>query len=259
MGWARASVAVIGLLVVAVGPLACRDVLGIEERSSDGLGGGAPELPGGACNLGLFSTIPDVQCRSCLTTGLTSCCAAIDACAANPACVGCLRPDAACPSPPPAAFEELVACVRGSCEDECYPTYDGQAPDVLDVAYDLGIPNNGCLQDVEVGCDPMVQSPTCSWQAGAACDISPRKPGPADGGGFACYLSNRRHIGESCGLVEGMCHFGLTCANYRCARFCCDDAGCGDGNTCDPSWIQFKLPGFPAESLGICVKGRPDE
>jgi hypothetical protein len=236
----------------------CRDVLGIDDRRSDdaeGGGGGTTTgaTTGGSCNLGIFSTVPTPPCRSCLSTGGASCCAAIDACAADEACASCLRADGACPSPPPSAYEELVSCVRGSCASDCYPT-PGVRPDIVSTAYDLAPPVDDCVELSEtVTCNPLVQSPTCNWQAGAACDVSPRDTFPS-GTGFACYLSNRRHIGEACGLVEGTCHFGLTCADYRCARFCCRDGDCGAGARCDPAWLEWKFGTGPgSQDIGICV------
>lgn len=252
--------AAVALLTVATG-LGCRDVLGIDDRSEGGSGGsGTTSSTGTAgddpsvnrCNLAIFSTSPTPSCATCLGSGVTSCCTEIDACAADPACRSCLSADGTCPAPPP-TLDALSACVRGSCSDVCYPT-PPVAPAVRTAPGDLASGDDSCVpQSAAVTCSPMVPSATCGWESGTTCDVYPRNTLPG-ASGFACYLSARRHVGESCGLVEGMCHFGLTCANYRCARMCCTDVDCGAGGECDPAWFDYKF-GRPTGSsdLGICV------
>jgi hypothetical protein len=72
-------------------------------------------------------------------------------------------------------------------------------------------------------CDPLQSD--CA--TGEACDI--------DGATlqFACFPPpNTVTEGGSCDSTAGpFCMNGLTCVNYLCAHFCCDDGDCG-GTTC---------------------------
>jgi hypothetical protein len=230
----------------------CRQVLGIDDRQVAEGSGGAGGAAEGACNTRVFATLPVPACDDCLER---SCCAELDACAADPSCAGCLAPDGYC-KPPPKTFDDLVACVHGSCQGECYPA-PPVTVDILQAAGDLGAASGDCIEPgPNVTCNPMRQSSTCNWEAGGACDVVPRNPFGNNSTGFACYLSHRRHINETCGLVEGMCHFGLTCVRNdagedRCARICCHDQDCQAG-VCNTEWFDWKFGQTP-NAVGVCV------
>lgn len=206
--------------------------------------------------------MPVPACASCLDQ---NCCEAIDACSADPACLSCLAPDGYCASTD--AYTALSACVHQRCGDECYPVAVDEVPTgVTGFLGDLTPGPGDCVPpSAAIRCNPTIPSQTCNWEAGTACDFTPRKNEPA-AKGFDCYLSHRKHINEQCGLVEGLCHFGLTCVNahsaspnepdgYRCLRFCCHDTDCGPG-ICDTTFVDQKYGGEqpPGQSLGICVK-----
>lgn len=251
------------LVATALLALSCRQLVGIDDRdvgrteSSGGRGGepgsGGQGTGGVGCPpaiFAMFSMTPFPACTNCLTT---HCCAELDACADDEQCPACLTGASYCELSEP--YNALSACVQSQCLEVCYPE-PAIKPDLNtgDLG-DLGAASGFCapLGDA-VTCNPMVQSQACNWAASAACDIAPRINLGAVG--YGCFLSARKHIGERCGLIEGMCHFGLTCVNYQCGRFCCLDQDCQNGR-CDRAWIDYRFGGNmqPAgHSVGICVK-----
>lgn len=80
-----------------------------------------------------------------------------------------------------------------------------------------------------VPCNP-VNGDGCDLEAGESCDFDP--PNEA----FMCYPPpNGQDPCEECpGPGDSFCSAGSTCdfAAGVCAKFCCDDADCGEGNVC---------------------------
>jgi hypothetical protein len=261
----------------------CREVLGIDERAtgeggaaasstsstssgestavsstaaSGGAGGAGGTLGGGgggSCSMDLFVLEPLPECVTCLRE---HCCDVIDACAEDAGCVACTHAASDCAFP--GTWTELKACVReGACADECYPEPGvAQEPGYCDGPdLDPGPGQGACgLVDGAAWCNPMRQSPTCSFELGLTCDLAPREPRPGTATQFACFVSEgARHVCSDCGVVEGPCHFGLTCANSKCMRFCCDDADCG-ADRCDTTWIEYRFQGEEAPPIGVCVR-----
>lgn len=246
----------LALLWLVSTALGCRQILGIDDRDPlVGGGGSGGSAPVGKCAPSIFAAGVNPACLSCITTGVTSCCAQIDACSADPACRACLTPNGYCASPP-GSYIALSECVHGACSSECYP----ETPVVLDIVdanFDLVKSSDDCVPSTpSIACNPMVQSYACNWQAGQSCDMTPHD-GIGQALGFSCFVSNRRHIGQSCGIIEGSCHFGLTCVNttgtpaYRCGRLCCHDGDCGPNGACDTSWVDWRFK--TQQGIGVCV------
>src|SRR5262245_36247839 len=123
---------------------------------------------------------------------------------------------------------------------------------------DLGSASGSCVVPSEtVTCNPMVQSYTCNWYSGSACDFQPAGV-PTGAKGFSCSAAPRHHICDACGPIEGGCHFGLTCAfdgqrgQYECARFCCDDADCYGGK-CDTARVDYRFASLGGQPMGSSV------
>jgi len=219
-------------------------------------GGGAGGAPVHGCPMSTFSLFPlgvSPQCANCLRE---QCCGQIDACANDARCRACLSSDTYCDFPKD--FDDLKTCAHGSCTQDCYPPTDYKAPPacVADGIGDLGPANDVCFTISDANaCNPLVQSYACNWQTGATCDLNPRLPGIGLAQGFACFPSARHHVCEACGPIEGGCHFGLTCVNYQCTRFCCTNLDCGTGH-CDSTWIHERYPTYDTtkSTLGVCVK-----
>lgn len=200
-------------------------------------------------HIGLLSLQPVLACKNCLKE---SCCDRLDECARDASCRACLAGEACASS---SRFDALKRCAHEACKAPCYPTISG-IPKVACLVADLSPASGTCLpESPAVTCNPMVRSYDCNWQAGAACDFDVRHYS-APASGFACFASARNHSCESCGVIEGLCHYGLTCVNGLCARFCCDDLDCGPGSRCDPTFVSARLGSNP-HAMGICVEGTP--
>ena len=208
------------------------------------------------CPLSAFAIFPVAPVPACTNCIRARCCAAVDACANDPDCTACIGGVAYCAQP--ATYAALRECVRGSCDAECYPLeegYDREPVCADDGIGDLGDATSTCFElGVDGTCDPLVQSYTCNWQVGAACDLDRRLPMNGRAEGFTCVPSGRHHVCEPCGLVEGLCHFGLTCVNYQCMKMCCDDQVCAGEGTCDAEWMALRMGDGAPASLGVCVQ-----
>jgi hypothetical protein len=100
-------------------------------------------------------------------------------------------------------------------------------------------PAQPCLEPAgALECDPVTAIPC---PAGHACDLSPS--------GFSCFgPPNEAGLCAPCGEGQIACAPGLGCFGGRCARYCCDDDGCGGGATCSRSGLLL-----PSEEIGICT------
>lgn len=147
-------------------------------------------------------------CGTCINT---SCCDQSEACAGDDACKACIDDESGAGCSTNALFQQLNQCVIGSCLEACT--------------------TNACNPVTNAGCGV----------AGSACDVSPSN-------GFICYEppNNKRTCGQSCGSNVGFCEGGYTCQDKVCMRYCCADADCGAGNSCDHSVL-----GRP--DAGVCV------
>ncbi len=210
--------------------------------------GGGGAAPG--CPLDIFPITVASNCRACLEE---HCCDVIDACVRDEACMECLRDETLCLFGE--SYTALKTCARETCGETCYPSAPIE-PDLVCSYPDLLPASGTCvtLDPVTITCNPMLRSVTCNFEAAASCDFDPQHTwGTANA--IACQPSAWNHLCEDCGLVEGMCHFGLTCVNGRCGRFCCVDEDCGAGATCDPAWVEYRLSegGIDPPPMGICV------
>jgi hypothetical protein len=123
-----------------------------------------------------------------------------------------------------------------------------------DDAVEIGTP---CADDdwSEFDCNPLTQAP-CDLGTGEACDVA---FDPNVGlTGFACYPApNDAQVGETCDGGNGpWCAGGATCVEaspgagtFVCATWCCDDAQCGAGETCQITETYSPI----ASDLGVCL------
>jgi hypothetical protein len=93
---------------------------------------------------------------------------------------------------------------------------------------------------------------------GSTCDFN--------GSSFVCFPPpNSVDVCGSCDTTNGpFCGAGLSCVELpgeqgSCYRYCCTDADCGSGATCDTGYASMVLQGeSSADNVGFCiVKGGP--
>jgi hypothetical protein len=92
---------------------------------------------------------------------------------------------------------------------------------------------------------------------GSSCDLD------STTGMFACFgPPNTAVVCGSCDDTTTFCGSGLTCvlpANSTqgsCYQYCCTDADCGAGGTCDTTLAKLVLqPANPKDAVGLCVSG----
>jgi hypothetical protein len=117
--------------------------------------------------------------------------------------------------------------------------YGGQSPDAGD-----GVSADQCNPVTNDGCTT----------AGAVCDLDPAS------GFFVCYgPPNTAGVCDACD-ANTTCGPGLTCVlpegedTGLCYRYCCTNADCGAGNTCDATFATELLdPANPRDDVGLCV------
>lgn len=175
--------------------------------------------------------VPD--CDACI---IDNCCEEASACLDDDICVDCVTgsEDPDCANNGPAA--DVVECAQAACEAECFPPQQTITPqcngvsDPPSTAASMG----ACAANMG-DCNPVTQE-GCDLAAGEACDFGQD--------GFTCYPDgNVQSCGDACGVSgSDYCVGGLTCVG-SCARFCCTDADCGNGNTCTI---------LDGEAVGVC-------
>jgi hypothetical protein len=107
-------------------------------------------------------------------------------------------------------------------------------------------------------CNP-VTSAGCSGD-GFACDFYP------DSGYFVCYAPpNPAGVCGSCSDLTTTCGAGSTCVlqpdltTGTCYRYCCTDADCGSGGTCDTAFLaSLRQPANADDVIGLCVTSTTD-
>jgi hypothetical protein len=116
---------------------------------------------------------------------------------------------------------------------------------------DRALPAESCVELGTQGfpCDPITNAGCLPEQS---CELV--------GGTFLCFgPPNDIAPCERCGGLRGRCAAGTTCMTYvsaRCAPFCCTDADCGEGSTCNREYVAFGL-GRMDSPVGVCAEGPP--
>jgi hypothetical protein len=92
---------------------------------------------------------------------------------------------------------------------------------------------------------------------GSTCDLDQTT------GYFVCFgPPNSVDVCGACDDSTTFCGAGLTCIpsqggdSATCYRYCCSDADCGSGGTCDTALGKSLLqPTDPADAVGLCIAG----
>jgi hypothetical protein len=203
--------------------------------SAGGVGGG-PSACAGAFKF------PQAACGTCLED---ACCDALAACAKDAACSSCVTTgDAKDCTKAKALAGAVEDCRTVHCKKPCSPA---PPPVACSAPTDFAkAPSGGKCVTIDkqaVACNPVTQE-GCDAKNGEACDVQ------KSGGnvGFQCYpgKNDAKLCGECDGTNGPFCAPGTSCDGTLCARFCCADADCGAGATCDKSAFS------PAYDLGVC-------
>jgi hypothetical protein len=105
-------------------------------------------------------------------------------------------------------------------------------------------------------CNP-VTGAGCALVNGESCDLNSQT------GTFACFPPpNSAPVCGTCDEVSMPCGSESTCVQPgagepgTCYRYCCTDAECGTGGTCDTGLAaNYLMPTLPADMVGLCVQG----
>ncbi|MDI3286002.1 hypothetical protein QHF83_22045, partial [Polyangium sp. 15x6] len=179
------------------------------------------------------------ECGTCIEA---NCCEQLAECYGSECAFGCFDcltgDEASCNDMDPQYYNNLMQCLQGSCETECFPP-----PPDWTCNPPTEAPSGGsCITlDATIKCNPITNAP-CNTAAGEACDIN-------SGGGYQCWPApNTAKLCDECDASNGpFCEGGKTCSGSKCARYCCNDADCGgDGAKCDTSG---QYPG----GAGLCL------
>jgi len=107
-------------------------------------------------------------------------------------------------------------------------------------------------------CNPVTGNGCAS--DGSTCDLGPT-------GYFACFPPpNSVDVCGACDGVTAFCGSDLTCVlpngsgDGACYRYCCTDADCGAGGTCDTNFGAIVLqPASSKDAVGLCVTSSTDQ
>jgi hypothetical protein len=119
----------------------------------------------------------------------------------------------------------------------------------------------------------LVLAGSCSSGAGASADqCNPVTGAGCPAGGYACDFEassgyflcypppNPVAVCGSCSDISSACGTGLSCVLQpsttisSCYRYCCTDADCGSGGTCDTAFMEsLRQPTNAGDVIGLCV------
>lgn len=167
-----------------------------------------------------------------------NCCAEVNACKDDAACMACVTFPGGPGCAGHAAAQAVLACAGASCGADCLGGPAGAGCDAPAIA-----PSGGACVALggDVACNPVTNA-GCSAAIGEACD--------GDINGFRCYPPpNDKIMCQACTVGE-RCGAGMTCVDPGiCVRYCCSDADCGSG-ACN----ENKVP-IGKGAVGICEGG----